>query len=50
MKLTCVCPTYRRPRLLANAIACFVAQTYPNRELIVLDDAGELEPREENGA
>lgn len=42
MKVTCVCPTYRRPKLLENAIACFLAQSYPHKELIVLDDAGEL--------
>jgi hypothetical protein len=43
--VVCLCPTYRRkPELLANAIACFEAQTYPlsRRKLIVLDDAGEL--------
>jgi len=46
--VACLCPTYRRPaRLVANAIACFQAQTYSEdcRRLIVLDDAGELSPR-----
>lgn len=40
-----LCPTYRRPKLLENSIACFLAQDYPadRRELIVLDDAGELQ-------
>lgn len=42
MKVTCVCPTYRRPKLLENSIACFMAQTYQDRELLILDDAGEL--------
>ena len=45
--VACLCPTYRRPaRLVANAIACFERQDYPadRRRLIVLDDAGELEP------
>jgi hypothetical protein len=39
-----LCPTYRRPKLLENSIDCFLAQNYPadRRELIVLDDAGEL--------
>ena len=49
--IACLCPTYRRPvRLLANAIACFERQTYPTdrRQLIVLDDAGEL--AEQSGA
>lgn len=38
--ITAVCMTYRRPDALRNALACFVAQTYPNRRLLVLDDAG----------
>lgn len=43
--VSCLCPTYRRPKLLENSIACFLAQNYPSdrRELIVLDDAGELQ-------
>ena len=43
--VSCLCPTYRRPKLLENSIACFLAQDYPadRRELIILDDAGELE-------
>lgn len=43
MKLAALCPTYGRPELLANAVACFLAQDYPadKRELIVLDDAGQ---------
>lgn len=42
--LSCLCPTFRRPRLLENAIACFLAQDYPanRRELIILDDAGQF--------
>lgn len=41
----CLCPTYRRPKLLENSIACYLAQDYPadRRELIILDDAGELQ-------
>lgn len=43
--VSCLCPTYRRPALLANSMACFVAQDYPadRRELIILDDAGQLQ-------
>ena len=43
--VSCLCPTYRRPKLLENSIACFLAQDYPadHREMIVLDDAGELQ-------
>ncbi|MEO8487531.1 MAG: glycosyltransferase [Betaproteobacteria bacterium] len=39
--IACLCPTYKRPELLRNSIACFVAQTYPNRVLVILDDAGQ---------
>ncbi|HEY0985311.1 glycosyltransferase [Schlesneria sp.] len=41
--VSCVCPTFGRPALLANALACYLAQDYPleRRELIVLDDAGQ---------
>lgn len=44
--ISCLCPTYKRPRCLANAIACFLNQDYPadRRELIVFDDAGQYEP------
>jgi glycosyltransferase involved in cell wall biosynthesis len=42
--VSCVCPTYcRPPEVLANAIACFEYQDYPNRELVILDDAGQYE-------
>ena len=44
----CLCPTYRRPQLLENALACFLAQTYPadKRFLLILDDAGQITPQE----
>lgn len=40
--ISCLCPTFRRPRLLQNTIACFLAQDYPadRRELLILDDDG----------
>ena len=40
--LSCLCPTYRRPRCLANVLACFLAQDYPRDrcELVILDDGG----------
>jgi hypothetical protein len=49
--VSCLCPTYRRPKLLENSIACFLAQDYPadRRELIALDDAGELENQTGDG-
>ena len=40
--VSCLCPTYLRPRLLENAIACFLEQDYPNKELVILDDAGQI--------
>ena len=42
--VSCLCPTYRRPQMMANTIPCFITQDYPadRRELIILDDAGEL--------
>jgi hypothetical protein len=45
-KVACLCPTYKRPRELANVIECFLRQDYPAelRELIVLDDAGQYVP------
>lgn len=46
LKIACLCVTYRRPRRLAEAIACFERQDYPEalRELVVLDDAGQYAP------
>jgi glycosyltransferase involved in cell wall biosynthesis len=43
--ITCLCPTYKRPELLANAIKCFETQYYPKdrRELLILDDAGQYQ-------
>jgi len=49
--VSCVCPTYRRPKLLENSIACFLAQDYPadRRELVILDDAGQIAPQQGDG-
>jgi Glycosyl transferase family 2 len=44
IKIAVCCCTYRRPQLLGHLIHCFEAQDYPHREMIILDDAGELEP------
>lgn len=51
MKLAAICCTYKRPRLLAEAIECFVRQDYPStkRELIVLDDAGQYADQHGDG-
>lgn len=44
--VSCLCPTYHRPSLLANAIALFERQTYPadRRQLLIMDDAGQYRP------
>ena len=44
LKITAVCPTYCRPAYLANTLACFEWQDYPNKHLIILDDAGQFDP------
>jgi hypothetical protein len=46
MKIACLCVTYLRPGRLAEAIACFERQDYPQplRELVILDDAGQYAP------
>lgn len=36
--VSCLMVTQDRPDLAARAIQCFLAQSYPNRELIVIDD------------
>lgn len=36
--VSCICPTYNRPALLEESIQCFLDQTYPNKELIILAD------------
>jgi glycosyltransferase involved in cell wall biosynthesis len=40
--VSCICPTYNRPpryqHLLEEAIASFLRQDYPNKELIILND------------
>lgn len=49
--VSCLCPTYRRPQLLANSVACFLAQDYPcdRRELLILDDDGQFAPQQGTG-
>lgn len=37
--VTCLCLTRARREWLKQAIACFEAQTYPNRELLIVADA-----------
>jgi glycosyltransferase involved in cell wall biosynthesis len=35
--VSCVMVTRDRPRLAARAVECFLAQSYPNRELVIID-------------
>ena len=39
--VSCVMPTHGRPALAARAVAAFLAQDHPRRELIVVDDGPE---------
>ena len=36
--VTCLCLTRNRRGFLPRAIECFVAQTYEERELLIVDD------------
>ena len=49
MKLAAVCVTYKRPYSLARLIGCFEAQDHADRELVILDDAGQYEDQEGPG-
>lgn len=46
MKIAAVCCTYLRPVQLGYVIRCFQLQDYADRELIVLDDAGQYDDRQ----
>ena len=48
MKIAAVCCTFRRPEQLGWMIRCFERQTYVNRELLVLDDAGQYDTQQGN--
>lgn len=39
--VSCICATYRRPRLLDLAVRWYYAQDYPNKELIIVSDGGQ---------
>jgi hypothetical protein len=47
MKIAALMPTYGRPGLVANSLACFLSQDYSveNRRLLILDDAGQITPQ-----
>jgi hypothetical protein len=40
----CLC-TFRRPVSLGHVIRCFERQSHPDREMVILDDAGQHGPR-----
>jgi|GEM_PF-1364508 len=45
--ISCICPTYKRPAMLRNSLACFLSQNYPadRCELIIMDDANQYSPQ-----
>jgi hypothetical protein len=46
MKIAVVCVTFNRPRQLGQMVRCFERQDYAQRELVILDDAGQYQPAE----
>lgn len=40
-EVTCLCPTFGRFTLLCEAVACFLAQRYPAKRLLIVNDAPE---------
>ncbi|XZF16133.1 glycosyltransferase family 2 protein [Chitinophagaceae bacterium MMS25-I14] len=41
--ISCTCVTHNRPDHLLRAVACFEAQSYQNKELIILSGAGDIQ-------
>ena len=46
MKIAAVTVTYKRPVQLGRMLACYLVQDYENRELVILDDAGQYDNQE----
>jgi len=44
MRICAVCSTYKRPSLLNEAVESFLRQTHPDKEMVILDDAGQYAP------
>jgi len=49
VRIAAICCTYRRVRELSTAIECFLRQDYIDREMVVLDDAGQFAADALNG-
>lgn len=46
-RVSALCPSFHRPKLLANALACWMAQDYDGpRELIIVDDGNDFADQE----
>src|SRR5216117_1662432 len=49
--VSCIMPTRNRPRMVTTAIRRFLAQDYPRKELVIVDDTpGAPSPPPEAGA
>lgn len=48
-RVSAVCLTYNRPRFLEMAVACFLSQTYPNKEMIIVDTSERPVPIKQPG-
>lgn len=46
MHIACLCPTWGRPHLLPNSLACFLAQNHPHKRLLILDDGDQVTPQQ----
>jgi glycosyltransferase involved in cell wall biosynthesis len=41
--VSCLCVTHKKPRLLTRAIACFLSQSYPFKQLVIVYENTDLE-------
>ena len=41
MLVSCVMPTHNRRDFILTAIDCFLNQTYPEKELVIVDDGSD---------
>jgi len=40
--VSAIMPTCNRPQYIEQAIRCFLAQTYPHKELVIVDDGDSI--------